>query len=462
MKIVRLLGLSAAFLSLFPAPVPAAAPGFFDVRQVEGRWWFIDPDGNKFLSKGVTTVLIDQDLVQGTKVAPYGDAMRKKYGSVDAWRRDTAAQLAGWNFNTLGSWSDPEVARASGGKLAWTGCVSFTWDAAARAANGEIWRKNHFPDPFDPEFAAGCRAAAREKCAPAKDDRRLIGWFSDNELRWGPDWRGGEELLALFFRLPPGAPGRQAAFALLRQRHPDVAEFNRLWETSFASWDEAEKAPEIATPPYALHRKGQQNIQVDRNGTDPRSAAFVDDCDAFSGLAADRYFAAVGEALRAADPNHLYLGCRFAIVPPPPVLAAAGRGVDVVSMNCYDPRGPGYFLDAYAATGRPVLIGEFAFRARDSGLPNTHGAGPLVDTQEERAEKFAWYVRIGLGRPNFVGYHWFEHADEPREGRPDGENSNYGLVTIDGTPYEALTRAMAEVNAQAETLHESPPAAAAP
>jgi agarase len=52
-----------------------------------------------------------------------------------------------------------------------------------------------------------------------------------------------------------------------------------------------------------------------------------------------------------------------------------------------------------------------------------------------------------------VGYHWFEHCDEPKEGRFDGENCNYGVVNIHDEVYVDLTRAMTEINAQVETLH---------
>ena len=58
----------------------------------------------------------------------------------------------------------------------------------------------------------------------------------------------------------------------------------------------------------------------------------------------------------------------------------------------------------------------------------------------------------GAGEPTLVGYHWFEHADQPAEGRPDGENSNYGTVTITDAVYADLTSAMAELNAKAEAL----------
>jgi len=86
-------------------------------------------------------------------------------------------------------------------------------------------------------------------------------------------------------------------------------------------------------------------------------------------------------------------------------------------------------------------------------LPNTNGAGPVVATQAERAACFRRYVTAALRNRAVVGYHWFEHADQPAEGRFDGENSNFGTVTIDDNVYEELTQTMMAVNADAEALH---------
>ena len=126
--------------------------------------------------------------------------------------------------------------------------------------------------------------------------------------------------------------------------------------------------------------------------------------------------------------------------------------VDIVSYNDYGFEPPLKNLERIAEiTGRPVMITEFSFKARDSGLPNTRGAGFPVDTQKDRADKFEHYVRKLAAMPAWVGYHWFEWCDEPKEGRFDGENSNYGLVRIDDTPWEELTQRFTRVNARLES-----------
>jgi agarase len=325
----------------------------------------------------------------------------------------------------------------------------------AENRGAQAWLQGVFPDVFDPKFEAFCRRLTRERCGPRKSDRLILGWFTDNELRWGPDWRGSDELLTLFLNLPAGAAGRLAAVRLLRERYPEVARFNAVWKTELASWDDLGRVAAIKAP---VTRKAlyAQNEGEERqaNEADPSRAAFVGDCEAFLDRLAERYFRITREALRAADSNHLNCGCRFAYVPPAPVRAAARRYLDVVSFNCYQ-TDPVATVRQYAVLGRPLLIGEFTFRAGDVGLPNTRGAGPRVATQADRAAGFERYVRRLLGEPEVVGYHWFQHSDQPKEGRFDGENSNYGVVNAQDEPYAELTGRMTAVNRRAEEWHRA-------
>jgi hypothetical protein len=51
-------------------------------------------------------------------------------------------------------------------------------------------------------------------------------------------------------------------------------------------------------------------------------------------------------------------------------------------------------------------------------------------------------------------YHWFEWVDEPKEGRFDGEDSNYGLVDIQDRPYQEFVEAVRKANAAAREAHQ--------
>ena len=203
--------------------------------------------------------------------------------------------------------------------------------------------------------------------------------------------------------------------------------------------------------PYFRKPPGGSNdaVETEANLADPARAAFFADCDAFVAVVADQYFELSVAAIKAAD---LVIGSRFGHQPPSGVIDAAGRYLDVISFHCYD-FDAARVIDAYAVTGKPCLISEFSFRGDDSGLPNTSGGGPRVASQIERARCFERYVSAALRKPAVVGYHWFEHADQPAEGRFDGENSNFGTVTIKDDVYAELTEAMTRVNAAAEQIH---------
>ena len=71
----------------------------------------------------------------------------------------------------------------------------------------------------------------------------------------------------------------------------------------------------------------------------------------------------------------------------------------------------------------------------------------VLDSQGERADYYEAYVRAALTLPSVVGIHWFIYSDQPAVGRYDGEDSNFGLVSIEDEPYEELLSRMGLVTA---------------
>ena len=87
--------------------------GFFRVDERDGVFWLVDPDGGRFLSKGVNTVRFDQDHIDNTDRVPYADTCREKYGSQHNWRAAAANRLAGWNFRNARATRLPTAAPQS-------------------------------------------------------------------------------------------------------------------------------------------------------------------------------------------------------------------------------------------------------------------------------------------------------------------------------------------------------------
>jgi len=461
-----LLSIATAGLSILTTGslVHAETTGYFHTEKRDGRWWLITPQGDPFISKGVCSVRYAPDKVRGTGPSLYGEANAKKYASPEAWSKAKAEQLLAWNFNTLGAWYDDDMAHQvlNGRSLARTPILNIAAEYARKqieASGGKktAWEMGVFPDVFGHDFETFARERAQKICAPQASDPNILGWFIDNELRWGPDWRSQDELLVTFLNGPRDSAGRKAALKLLQARYGSIDALNDVWKTGAKSWEELAAAQEIRTP-FPHQDKAKQNQEVNRevDATEGRRKQYMADCDAFLGLLADRYFAVTEQAVRAAAPHHMVFGCRFAYMPAKPVIEAAARHADVISYNCYatDPKGA---TERYAAYGKPLLVGEFAFRATDSGLPNTKGAGPKVANQAERAAAFEKYVKALVSNPSVVGYHWFKHVDEPAEGRFDGENSNYGLLKITDEPYPEFVDGVRQSNSKVEAWHAASP-----
>jgi len=154
----------------------------------------------------------------------------------------------------------------------------------------------------------------------------------------------------------------------------------------------------------------------------------------------------IRDALKKYDPNHMYLGTRFAGYTEESVEAGA-EFCDVMSFNIYRPRvepSQWSFLDNL---GKPVIAGEFHMGALDRGMFHTG----LVDTrdQEARAEMFMDYVRSVVDNPVFVGCHYFKYNDEPLTGRPgDGENYSIGFTTVTDGLYPEMIKAAKTVSGE--------------
>jgi hypothetical protein len=156
----------------------------------------------------------------------------------------------------------------------------------------------------------------------------------------------------------------------------------------------------------------------------------------------------------------LILGSRFNSRAPTPLTSGLTPYYDVFSFNNYDHRAPLYKLrEITRISGKPTMVTEFSFKAMDSGLYNTIGAGDAVATQQDRADLFTAYVQDLARLSSCLGFYWFKYRDQPKEGAgtrspggKGGENSNYGLVKIDGTPWTILVNRMTEVNAGIEAL----------
>jgi len=407
-------------LCLLASPWAARADGFATHKEAN-VWWLTADSGVRQYLRGVNTVNGGQDTAKARDGHAY--YWERFYPSLDAWRAATLDRLRAWGFNARGGWSDPDPALALP--------ITPELDLGRNA-------KLHWFDLFAPIRAAETRAMAVALTAPYKDDPRVLGYFTDNEVGWwnaplfsyylADSWPSYTKKVLLDL-IVGWYGGRFDKLCLDFVPGPGIASFTDLRRTGAS----------------LKLRPGGHGIKV---------------IDAFLAACAKRYYQLVHDALRDAHPGALILGDRLPLYYHQDAVLAMRGLVDVISTNYNvdDTDGwvaPYYFEGLEKLTGLPVLITEFFFAANENRSGNANNGHLMhVATQRERAFGAAEAVKNFAGFPNVIGAHWFQFADEPTGGRGDGEDFDMGLVDISDRPYEELTEAFARVNPGLEAVHD--------
>jgi len=163
------------------------ATGHFYVKQVDGRWWFIDPEGRLYWAFGPAYVrpsslaVVDDYEYMFEELAPDGDFylanIKRKYGA--GWRNEYPGfvhrRLKSWGMNTIGNASERELCLMSRTPYAY-GITTLRY--AARYGLGSL----------DSEWKSKLEDAVVRSCETMSDDPYCIGFFIDNEIHDEPDY----------------------------------------------------------------------------------------------------------------------------------------------------------------------------------------------------------------------------------------------------------------------------------
>lgn len=380
--------------------------GFYHTQKINGRWWLVDPEGHLFIHEGVcsvTTGASDRNKA----------ALKSKFGDNAGWAKSMVQSLTENGFNGAGAWSAVDEIRKANQQvakpLAYNVIINFmSTYGEKRGGTHRVPGHQGYPGNaifvFDPDFVTYCDERAKDLLA-YKDDKNLLGYFSDNEM---PLSRGN---LAGYLSLEHTEPGYVAAAKWAAENNVDTTKLTEKNKIEFLS--------------------------------------FV----------SDTYFRIVSTAIRKYDTNHMYIGCRFYGAQRfyPEVIKAAGKYVDVLSINYYSYWTP-ILKDMQnweQWSGKPFIASEWYVKGEDSGLANHSGAGWLVKTQADRGAFYQNFILSLLESKMCVGWHWFKYQDnDPLQKGAELSNidANKGIVDVNYDYYKPLMEKMKELNKQVYPL----------
>ncbi len=397
------------------------ATGFFRTEKIDGRWWFVDPEGYLFLSVGVDCVSPGRSgnakevnkrrnmfkVLPPEQFASSGRRRRNvtdqpaqltdyHFGQWNLFRRygDDYLEMANqniikrmdkWGVNTIGNWSSSEI--MSMNKKAYM----LTMRTAGMERN-----LMGLADVYAPDFRKNLEEALSASVTRSKDNPWLIGYFVGNE----PAWLDQE--------------ARLCDIILDGEDRPIKTELKKY---------------------------------LDQGDTPERRKEFV-----FNTFRI--FLSAVKKIEKKYDPNHLNLGIRFGNIRniDEELLRICKESFDVLSFNCYDLYPRKEMLDrALNITDLPMIIGEFHFGTVNRGMAQSLWQ---VNSQEERGVAYRYYTEQGYSHPGLVGTAYFQWCDQDLTGRRnDGENYNCGLVDVTDRPYKYQVEAMSETAKRLYDVH---------
>lgn len=369
------------------------ATGFFRTEKIDGRWWFVDPEGYLFLSNGVDCVGIGGG--GNVRDAEHREGMYKElppsehpsFGEWNLYRRYGAdftakaedmviRRMDKWGLNTIANWSDYSIMSKNR--------KAFLLPLRNMGLQSELMG---LCDVYEPSFESDLDKAMMNNVEPLKDNPWLIGYFLGNE----PSWFLQEVRLCSLILDGKDRPIKKALRDYLAKNGDTAANRKSFIHSSFRT--------------------------------------FL--------LTADRL-------LKKHDPNHLNLGIRFGnlLYIDEDLLRMCGEAFDVLSFNCYSLRPGQDMMDrGLELSGLPMIIGEYHFGTVDRGMAQSLWQ---VDSQEERGMAYRYYTEQAYAHPGLIGTGYFQWCDQDLTGRRDGENFNCGLVDVTDRPYKEMVSSVME------------------
>ncbi|MBT3381323.1 MAG: beta-agarase [Lentisphaerae bacterium] len=436
-----------------------AATGYVRVEQIDGVWWFIGPDGERFVSMGVNHIEPHLWLAPYNRQATlerYGEDMVSADGFFDT--RSVAAQkwidrqietCADLHFNTFAKHTHPSIDSALyRDKIYYIASLETAPLAGWRERNGEGPR----PDVFSTDFRRFVERRVQSMCAQHRNSRNLLGYIYTDIPSWIlGKWEQQPDQGPMIYPwvnaiLPLGetSPGKWKWLEHLQQRYVGATEAAEVWGHRVSS-------------AYGISWERMARLVDWSKPTDPARAQ--EDMLAFMPTIVEQWYALHHDLVREHDPNHLILGDKNMVMWYYDwTLPAIRKYTDVVTIQAYGRWSEdGKTTDQlYETLGKPIFNGDgsFGFAGPNQQKLGIKGFRTGARSIGEVAEFYRETLIGMMAKPYILGWHhcgFLEQWDECERG--DAPMNENGFMDPFENYHTEWTDVIREINAQAHELH---------
>jgi len=401
------------------------ATGFFRTEMIDGRWWYVDPDGYLFLSIG-------------SAGNSGGGGNFKEMEKRGHWLKETPPEfLRQAPANNRGGQNQTTVGSNRGGQSSNT--VNFgTWNLYRRY--GENYREENVKTNVKRMEKWGVNTGSSgfaQYGTPKPHNLYLRGFEATDELM------GLADIYA------PGFAARMdSTMKTFLPQNKDNPWVIGYFVGNEPAWIKSElRLCDMILEGRDRPIKTELQKFLKAGDTPERRIEFLH-------KTFDTFLQTVRKTMKRYDPNHLILGIRFGNLNSldESLMEICNRAFDVLSFNCYDIAPNVAMMDrALRLSNLPMIIGEYHFGTVDRGMAQSLWQ---VNSQEDRGVAYRYYTEQGYSHPGLIGTAYFTWNDQDLMGRGiDGENYNCGIVDVTDRPYKHQVAAMMETSKRLYAVH---------
>lgn len=405
--------------------------GFFHIEEIDGRNWFITPDGNVFYPVALSHMLSGETR-QAAKTL-FGD-------DKEAWVRDSVKKAREMGFNSaLGGASSPE--RNLNGYVDLPLSEKIFEEEKFPYAVGVILLKHPWefiegetlPDIFDPAYTELIEERAKAACIPAKDNPLVLGYYYGfGAFNHSQNW------INHHMSLPANSHGRTVITDLLDERYKgNVKKFNDVYRMNL------KKISDLKTKAELVYETefGRANYPAVGKKLNQRK---LEDFNAIVAHMCIHLYKMAHKAIRRHDTNHMILGSfikEWALTGE--AWKAAAPYLDMIAPQHWNESIN--ISDLSDAAGLPMIVSD-----EDVGFHYPNNGGNMYKglvSHTARGEIYQATLMRHYKDPRTMGA-TFCMCLYDQELAVVNKDQETGIYTIDGKPRDKMISLITEINTE--------------
>ena len=411
-------------LSTFAQNQIVGSRSYIHLEQVNGVWWFVDADGEKFISTGMNHInhrIRFADYNKAFWTEQFGEDIIsnnsinfRAQSEIKNWMRQIVKDHENYGFNTIAFHRPMYLPDTYFNELGiyFLGKIKMGEIHAGRVKRSQ----SKFPDVFSEAFKIQAENVARAYCSKHANSKYLIGYtyddlpsYSFEEYNRKIKYEGHKGGLLFhpwitdIINQDGNSKGKQLWISVLKQHYSSAEAAAKNYNLAINSWE-------------AFQTVSFWEIPSDK-------AQWQKDQTAMLKYIVSAWHEVNRNAIRKFDSNHLILGDKISCHGkghPDWVYQVVGNYVDVLLIQDYDffnPQHLNKLKKLHTLSNKPILNGDHSYSYT---VPEMRKAkGIPVANFDEVGEAYYTYLRGVSNLPFMLGWHNCGYMEQWQGSQPD-------------------------------------------